>query len=138
MSNDDDDDIDDIAQTLLWFGFNTVTSREALQIDIEQFDDMLELTKKDILDLEYLYSKRTVADGRLVFGLQNTKRLNSMIHWVQDFARVSETPNIDDLDEASFRAALGVAAHRSTIRKQEAKDASSVSSETSHVKLKDD
>ena len=61
-----------------------------------------------------------------------------MIHWVQDFFIVSETPNIDDLDEAFFRATLGVAAQRSTIRKQEAKDTSSVSSEASPVKVKDD
>ena len=47
-------------------------------------------------------------------------------------------PNIDDLDEASFRAVLGVAARRSTIRKQEVKDASSVSSKASPGKLKDD
>ena len=85
---------------------------------------MLELTEKDISDLEYSYSKRTAADGRLIFGLQKTKCLKSMIHWVQDFARVSQTPNIDDLDEASFRSALGVAAQSSTIRKQELKDSS--------------
>ena len=99
---------------------------------------MIELTKKDILDLEYSYSKRTAADGRLIFGLQKTKHLKSMIHWVQDFARVSKTTNIDDLDEASFRAALGVAVQRSTIRKQEAKVARSVSSKASPGKLKDD
>ena len=57
---------------------------------------------------------------------------------MQDFARVSETPNIDDIDEASFRGYLGVAAQRSTIRKQEAKDSSSVSSKASPRKLKDD
>ena len=136
--DDDDDDIDKIEQTLIWIGFNTISSRDALQIDIEKFEDMLELTKKDISDLEYSYSKRTAADGRLIFGLQKTNRLKSMIHWVQDFTIVSETPNIDDLDEASFRAGLGVAAQRSTIRKQEAKDASSVSSEASPGKLKDD
>ena len=61
-----------------------------------------------------------------------------MIHWVQDFSRVSDTPNIDDLDEESSRAALGVAAQISAIRKQEAKDASSVSSKASPGKLKDD
>ena len=98
---------------------------------------MLELTKTNILDLEYSYSKRTAADGRLIFGLQQTKRLKSMIHWLQEFTRVSETPNIDDLDEVSFRAALGLAAQRSTTRKQEAKDASSVSSEASPRKFKD-
>ena len=60
-----------------------------------------------------------------------------MIHWVQGFARVSETTNIDGIDEASFRAALGMAAQRSTIRKQEAKDTSSDSIEVSPGKLKD-
>ena len=52
MSHDEDDDIDDIDQTLMWIVFNTISSRDALQIDIEQFDDMLELTKKDTSDLE--------------------------------------------------------------------------------------
>ena len=46
--------------------------------------------------------------------------------------------NINEIDEASFRAALGVAAQRSTIQKQEAKNASSVSSKASPGKLKDD
>ena len=49
MSKDDDDDyydIDEMEQTLTWIGFNTTASREALQIDIEQFEDMPELTKK--------------------------------------------------------------------------------------------
>ena len=71
---------------------------------------MLELTKKGISDLEYSYSKRAAVDGRLIFGLQKTKRLKLIIYWVQYFARVSKTPNIDDLYEASLRAALGVEA----------------------------
>ena len=138
MSDDDDDEINNMAQTLMRISFNTFASREAIQINIEQFEDMLELTEKNISDLEYSYSKRTVADGRLVFGLQNTKRLKSIIHWVKDFARVSETPNIDNLDEESFRDALRVPAQRSTVRKQEAKDASLVRIEASPGKLKDD
>ena len=110
INDDDDDDIDDMAQTLMLIGFNKVSSREALQIYMEQFDDMLELNEKGILDLKYSYSKCTVADGIILFGLQKTKCLKSMIHWVQNFAIVGETPNINDLDEESFRAALGVAA----------------------------
>ena len=140
MSEDDDDDndINEMEQRLTYIGFNTTASRDSLQIDIDQFRDMLELTKKDMSDLEYSYSKRTAADVRLIFGLQKTKRLKLMMHWVQDFSRVRETTSIDELDESSFRAALGVAAQRSNIRKQEAKDASSVSSEASTSKLKDD
>ena len=40
MSNGDDDDIDNMDQTLTWIGFDTIASRDAIQIDIEQFDDM--------------------------------------------------------------------------------------------------
>ena len=135
--DDDDDDINKMEQTRTWIGFNTTASRGTLQINIEQFEDILKLTKKYILDLEYSYSKRTAADGRLIFVLQNTKQLKSLIHWVQDFARVSETPNIDDLYEASFWAALGFAAQRSTILKQESKDASSIRRKAYPGKLKD-
>ena len=35
--DDDDDDIDKMEQTLTWIGFNTTSSRDALQIDIEKF-----------------------------------------------------------------------------------------------------
>ena len=44
MSDDENDDIDDMDQTLMWIGFNIIASRDALQIDIEEFNDMLELT----------------------------------------------------------------------------------------------
>ena len=71
MSEDDDDDdaINKMEQTLTWIGFNTTASRDALQIDIEQFEYTLEFTEKYILDIEYSYSKRTAAYGRLIFGL---------------------------------------------------------------------
>ena len=57
MSKDDDDDdnIDKMEQTLTWIGFNTIASRDALQIDIDPFEDMLELTEKYISYLEYSY-----------------------------------------------------------------------------------
>ena len=136
--NNDDDDINETEQTLTWVGFNTTASSDAIQINIEQFENMIELTEKDISGLKYSCSKRTAVDGILIFGLQKTKSLKLMINWVQDFDRVSETPNINEIDESSFRAVLAVAAQRSTIRKQEAKDASSVSSKASPDKLKED
>ena len=57
MSKDDNEDgyIDEMEQTLTCIVFNTTASRDALQIDIEQFEDMIELTEKDISGLEYSY-----------------------------------------------------------------------------------
>ena len=69
-------------QALTWIGFTNDANRAALRIDIAEFEDMLELSEKDISDLEYSYSKRTVGDGRFIFGLQRTKRVKAMIHWV--------------------------------------------------------
>ena len=57
--DDDDDDVDKTEQTLTWIGFNTTSIRYALQINIEQFEDMIELTKKDILDLQILSTYST-------------------------------------------------------------------------------
>jgi len=47
-------------------------------------------------------------------------------------------PTLEGLTQESFKAAISIAAHRADIRKKEAKDASSVSSEASPGKLKDD
>ena len=76
--------------------------------------------------------------AELYFGLQRTRRLKATLHWVQDFARVSEVPTLEGLTQESFKAAISIAAQRADIRKKEAKDASSVSSEALPGKLKDD
>jgi hypothetical protein len=73
----------------------------------------------------------------MYFGLQRTKQLKATLHWVQDFARVSEVPTLEGLTQDSFKAAISIAAQRADIRKKEAKDTSSVSSEASPGKLKD-
>lgn len=122
--------------TLTWIGFNLDVNRQAIRTDIAELEDMLDITEKDISDLSESYAKRTVNDGRIIFGLQRTKRLKAMLHWVQDFYRVSAEPSIDGINAISFKEALAVAAKRAVIRKQEAKDSSSVSSEASPGKLK--
>jgi len=76
--------------------------------------------------------------AELYFGLQRTRRLKATLHWVQDFARVSEVPTLDGRTQESFKAAISIAAQRADIRKKEAKDASSASSEALPGKLKDD
>jgi len=99
---------------------------------------MVDPTEKDITELQELYAKRTQNAGRMYFGLQRTKQLKATLHWVQDFARVSEVPTLEGLTQESFKAAISIAAQRADIRKKEAKDTSSVSSEVSPGKLKDD
>ena len=125
-------------QVLIWIGFDVVANRQALRSEIAEIKDMVDLTEKDITELQESYAKRTQNAGRMYFGLQRTKRLKATLHWVQDFARVSEVPTLEGLTQESFKAAISIAAQRADIRKKEAKDASSVSSEASPGKLKDD
>ena len=39
--DDDDDEINEMEQTLMWIGFNKTAISNAHQIDIAQFEDML-------------------------------------------------------------------------------------------------
>jgi hypothetical protein len=85
---------------------------------------MTDLTATDITELQELYAKRAQNAGRMYFGLQHTKQVKAMLHWVQDIARLSKVPTLEGLNQESFKAAILVAAQRADIRKKEAKDAS--------------
>jgi hypothetical protein len=55
------------------------------------------------------FSKRTVAQGRITFGLGRTKKLTGLMHWVQDCFRTNDYPyyltfNDEQLAEAQSRA----------------------------------
>jgi len=126
-------------QVLIWIGFDdNVANRQALCSEIAEIKNMVDLTEKDITELQESYTKRTQNAGQMYFGLQRTKQLKTTLHWVQDFARVSQVPTLEGLTQESFKAAISIAAQRADIRKKETKDASSVSSEALPGKLKDD
>ena len=84
-------------QVLIWIGFDdVVANRQALCSEIAEIKDMVDLTEKDITELQESYAKRTQNAGRMYFGLQRTKRLKATLHWVQDFARVSKVLHSKD------------------------------------------
>jgi hypothetical protein len=130
--------VDMMNQVLIWIGFDAAANNhQALHSEIAEIKDTTELTEKDITELEESYAKRTPNAERMYFGLQRTKQLKATLHWVQDFARVSEVPTLEGFTQEYFKATISVAAQRADIRKKEAKDASSVSSEALPGKLKD-
>jgi len=111
-------------QVLVWIGFDVVTNRQALCSEIiAEIQDMTDLTEKDITEVQELYAKHMQNAGQH----QRTKQLKAMLHWVQDFARVSEALTLEGLTQESSKAIISVAAQRADIRRKEAKDASSVS-----------
>ena len=122
---------DPIETALEWIGFTDPAQRASLLGDFGTFEDIADLKHDDIDTLASSYSKRTVAEGRIHFGLARIRRLKALIHWVQDFGRVSEEPTLDDLDQASFRAELKTAASRAEIRSKSKDTSESLSSEAS-------
>jgi len=76
-------------QVLIWIGFDVVANRQTLCSEITEIKDMVDLTEKDITELQDSYAKRTQNAVQMYFGLQRTKQLKVTVHWVQDFARVS-------------------------------------------------
>ena len=107
-----------ILQLLHWIGFRTENLRGSIVDDaFESFDDLKLLTEKDISSMAGGFASRTVQDGRINFGLRRTKLTKALVHWVQDFYRVSETPSITGLNEVTFKGQLERALARAEIRK---------------------
>ena len=75
---------------------------------------LLEVTHKEIYE-----SKRRVLDGRILFGMQQTKQLLAMIDWVKDRQRVNKAPGVDGFDAVTFREAILESAERQTVRASE-------------------
>ena len=137
-SNVEMSEVDMIHQAFIWIGFNKKYDQESLRSEIAELQDINGLTEGDISDLKKSYTKRPGKIGGVFFGLQHTKKIKSLMHWVQDFTRVDEVTTFKDLDKDSFTRAMSVASQRYLIRGKESKDASAVSAEASPGKLKDE
>jgi hypothetical protein len=95
-----------VTDTILsWIGFDQEATRNRLQAEgFESFADILAMKEKDVRDLAESYGRRTVANGRTIFGLRKIRCLIGLIHWVQDYQRIGEEPTINGIhDAAQFR-----------------------------------
>ena len=112
----------------------------ALAEGLKKFSDLKSLKEKDIHDIAESFSKRTVNDGRYLFGIRSTQLLIGLIHWVQDFARIGENPSIYQFigEPDSFRAALEVASDQAEVRKVEMEQSDTVSKAANPGKFKDE
>ena len=94
-------EIDQKRIILTWIGFNEQANRTSITNDaFIYYADMQALKEKDITDLNDSFDRRTQTNGRIDFGIRRTKKLKFMLHWAQDFARISHVPTIIGLTEA--------------------------------------
>ena len=74
-------------------------------------------TEKDISYLSTDFPGRTQDNGKIHLGMRRTKRMKAILHWVQDFYRISGYPTIVDMNEVMFIEQLDTTLYRSDTRK---------------------
>ena len=99
--------LDQILLALKWIGFADQGQRAQITDEaFQRFADVLALNEKDMLELSTSFSCRTVANGKINFGLRQTKRLTQFLHWLQDAARTLYTATTNRYVQATLLRAL--------------------------------
>jgi hypothetical protein len=132
---DIDDDIDII---LRYCGFAAANDRISIaQDEFKSFEDIMSLSEKDVSSLAKRFAERTVASGKMVFGLRRTNLLRATVHWAQDFRRITRVPTLDGIGAMpNFKAAIEATKQRAHIRKHNAEESDSLSTASDPGKLK--
>ena len=106
-----------MTQMLHWIGITERTHLATIIADcFADFRDLARLDEKNINSMIKELSSRTTADGRVVLGTKKSRLLLSMLHWTQDFARISQKPSIVGLNQATFLDQLDRAMQRADYR----------------------
>jgi uncharacterized membrane protein YgcG len=88
-------------------GFITNLQRANLmEVGLVDYDDFQFLNEKDIRDMAEEFAKRTVANGRMTFGVGRLKKLIGVMHWIQDHYRVGAVPDHNEFSEEELAQAL--------------------------------
>ena len=91
-------------------GFTIPAERQRIiESGLANYKDFRYLIEKDIREMAEEFSKHSVAQGHIVFGLGRTKKLTGLMHWVQDCFHTDDHPdyttfNDEQLAEAQSRA----------------------------------
>jgi hypothetical protein len=97
-------------------GFNDAVQRERIiESGLADYEDFRYLVDKDIRDMADEFGKRSVQNGRIIFGLGRTKKLTGVMHWIQDCYRANDIPDHNNFNEQ----ALAEAQSRALIRKSD-------------------
>ena len=100
-------------------GFDDSAQQTIIASDgFRSYYNILALGHSDIVNLLKGFSDRTVAAGKIIFGLCRTNLLKATIHWAQDFRRISQTPSLIGIKNAAkFCTLIEAARQRARIRK---------------------
>jgi hypothetical protein len=105
-----------IRDALEAIGFDDAPIRTRLTAEwLEDFDVMYALTEAEIDAQVRDYGKKPVANQRISFTPVQIRKLKGLVHWFQDYRRINDDPDLNDLDDEAINQALT----RARIRKDE-------------------
>jgi hypothetical protein len=97
-------------------GFTIAQQREQIiGAGLGDYEDFRYLSEKDIRDMAEEFGKRSIQNGRIIFGLGRTKKLTGLMHWIQDCHRTNDAPDHHDFNEQT----LAEAHARALVRKSD-------------------
>ena len=109
QGDEDDEEIDatpKIARCLDILGFTHIKAMKIVEEGLANYDDFRSHTEKDIQGMIEAMEKRTIADGRCHLRLGEFKRLKLLLHWIQDYQRYSDEPDITKLNIEAIETAI--------------------------------
>ncbi len=118
-----------LLQVLHWIGFRTAEQRNSIVVadSFTSWEDLKMLTEKDASAMTISFATCSQANSHIIFGTTTrTKYIKALIHWVQDFYRISGVPTIVGLHERTFKQQLQHALTRAKARKNLIDQTSSV------------
>ena len=102
-------EINQITEILTWIGFiNAGSCTDIINNAFTTYADMKSLKEKDINELSESFSRCTVINVKIDFGLHCTKKMKYMIHLVYNFFHISSSPTKNGLIDAYFYTAFTV------------------------------
>jgi hypothetical protein len=101
-----------LVTALGWIGFPAAESTAIADELGNSFEDLTQLSTKDIKNLASDFQSRTQQNGRIVVGLGRTKLIQAMVYWVKDCERANQIPSLAEMDQVSFIANIRIATER--------------------------
>lgn len=110
---------DEVWQCLQFIGLGGARAERIMEEGLETYEDFRTLTEDDIQSMVTTMSKRTIADGRVVIKVGESRKLKALMHWIQDFYRCSDEPSFDVLNQDALRTAADRAKARQNAKQND-------------------
>ena len=118
-----------VDQALAWIGFGMEVNHNIIRDEagLEDSNNFIGLTEKNIWYMASGFSKRTTAQGCINFGMWRVKYTLVIMHWSKNESRYSRTASLTGITDAEeYKALLGTALDRAKQKKVESDQAETI------------